>query len=92
MCLAVPGRVVRWLNRDGAFAQAEVEFDGVCRICNLACVIDAAEGDYVIVHAGVAISRVDETEARRTLEDFARLGELEADALDARGTTKESPP
>lgn len=78
MCLAIPGRVVRWLNRDATFAQAEVEFEGVRRTCHMACVLDAEEGDYVIVHAGVAISRLDEEEARRTLEDFARLGEMES--------------
>jgi hydrogenase expression/formation protein HypC len=78
MCLAIPGRVVRWLNRDPTFAQAEVEFEGVRRVCHMACVVDAAEGDYVIVHAGVAISLLNEDEARQTLEDFARLGELDA--------------
>ena len=77
MCLAVPGRVVRWLNRDATFAQAEVEFEGVRRVCHMACVPNVEEGDYVIVHAGVAISRLNEVEARQTLEDFARLGELD---------------
>lgn len=78
MCLAVPGRVVRWLNRDATFAQAEVEFEGVRRVCHMACVLNAEEGNYVIVHAGVAISLLNEDEARQTLEDFARLGELDA--------------
>lgn len=77
MCLAVPGRVIRWIDRDPTFAQAEVEFEGVRRTCHMACVTDAGEGDYVIVHAGVAISRVDEEQARRTLSDLARLGELD---------------
>jgi hydrogenase expression/formation protein HypC len=77
MCLAIPGRVIQWINRDPTFAQAEVEFGGVRRNCHMACVTDAQEGDYVIVHAGVAISRVDEEQARRTLDDLARLGELE---------------
>ena len=76
MCLAVPGRVVRWLNRDPTFAQAEIEFEGVRRICHMACVAEAEEGDYVIVHAGVAITRLNEEEARRTLSDLARLSEL----------------
>jgi hydrogenase expression/formation protein HypC len=77
MCLAIPGRVTRWLNRDATFAQAEVEFEGVRRVCHMACVPNVEEGDYVIVHAGVAISRLNEVEARQTLEDFARLGELD---------------
>jgi len=83
MCLAVPGRVVRWLNHDATFAQAEVEFEGVRRVCHMACVPDVEEGDYVIVHAGVAISLLNEDEARQTLEDFARLGELDASLREA---------
>ncbi|NQV28985.1 MAG: HypC/HybG/HupF family hydrogenase formation chaperone [Rhodopirellula sp.] len=77
MCLAIPGRVVRWLNRDATFAQAELEFDGIRRVCHMACVTDAVEGDFVLVHAGVAICRVNAAEAQRTLDDLARLGEFE---------------
>ena len=77
MCLAVPGRVVRWLDHDPIFAQAEVEFAGVRRACHMACVLDANEGDYVIVHASIAIARLDEEQARRTLDDLARLSGLE---------------
>lgn len=75
MCLAVPGKLVRWINRDPVLAAAEVEFGGVRRVCHMACVADAAEGDYVIVHAGVAISRVDEHAARLVLEELANSGE-----------------
>jgi hydrogenase expression/formation protein HypC len=73
MCLGIPGKLVRWLNRDPILAQAEIEFGGVRRICQMACVAEAEEGDYVIVHAGVAITRVDPAEAERTLADVARL-------------------
>ena len=59
MCLGIPGKVVRWLEREGTFAQAEVEFDGVRRVVHMACVTDAELGDYVVVHAGIAISRID---------------------------------
>lgn len=75
MCLGIPGKVVRWIDRDPILARAEVEFGGVRRACQMACVPEAAEGDYVIVHAGVAISRVDAEQAERTLADLARLGE-----------------
>ena len=75
MCLGIPGKVVRWLNRDAIQAQAEIEFGGIRRVCQMACVPEAAEGDYVIVHAGVAITRVDSIEAERTLEELARLGD-----------------
>ncbi len=67
MCLAVPGRIVKWLDRDPTFARASVEFDGVRRVCSMACVADAEVGDYVIVHAGFAISRLDEEYAQETL-------------------------
>jgi hydrogenase expression/formation protein HypC len=43
----------------------------------MACVLEAEEGDYVIVHAGVAISRLDPLEARRVFEELARLGDDE---------------
>ncbi len=73
MCLGIPGKVVRWLGREGPFAQAEVEFDGLRRICHMACVPEADEGDYVIVHAGIAISRIDSREAQRVFETLAEL-------------------
>ena len=75
MCLGIPGKVVRWLNRDAIRAQAEIEFGGIRRVCQMACVPEAVEGDYVIVHAGVAITRVNPIEAERTLEELARLGD-----------------
>jgi hydrogenase expression/formation protein HypC len=75
MCLAVPGKVVRWLDRDPLLARAEIEFGGICRICQMACVPEANVGDYVIVHAGIAISVVDRVAAERTLTELARLEE-----------------
>ncbi|MCA9054245.1 MAG: HypC/HybG/HupF family hydrogenase formation chaperone [Planctomycetaceae bacterium] len=74
MCLGVPGRVVRWVNQDPLFAAAEVEFAGVRRTCQMACVPEAEVGDYVVVHAGIAISRVDSVEAERSLAELQRLG------------------
>lgn len=73
MCLAVPGKLVRWLDRDPVFARAEVEFAGVRRVCHLACVPEACEGDFVLVHAGVAITRIDAEEAQRVLADLVQL-------------------
>lgn len=75
MCLGVPGRLVEWLDRDPLLARAQIEFDGVRRVCHLACVPDAEVGDYVIVHAGVAISRIDAEAAERLLEELRSLGE-----------------
>lgn len=73
MCLAVPGKVVQWIDRDPIFARAEVEFGGIRRVCHMACTPDAAEGDYVIVHAGVAIARLDEAAAQRVLAELASV-------------------
>ena len=73
MCLGIPGKVVEWLDHDPVVGRALVEFDGVRRACHMACVPDASEGDYVIVHAGVAISRIDPAEAQRVFQLLAQL-------------------
>ena len=67
MCLGVPGRVVRIVNEQ-SLRMGEIDFGGVTRKVCLAYVPEAIVGDYAIVHAGFAISIVDEEEAARTLE------------------------
>jgi len=74
MCLAIPGKLTQWINRDPLFATAEVEFASIRRVCHMACVPEALVGDYVLVHAGVAITRVDPAEAQRLLDDLQSLG------------------
>jgi hydrogenase expression/formation protein HypC len=76
MCLGVPGRIAD-VRDDPLLRTGTVDFDGVRREVCLSCVPDAAVGDYVIVHAGFAISRLDEDEARRTLDLLKDMGELE---------------
>ena len=78
MCLGVPGEVVRLypLQSDGLL-EGEVDFGGVRRRVCLACVPEIAVGEYVIVHAGVAIARLDETAARQMLEDLKRLVDVD---------------
>jgi hydrogenase expression/formation protein HypC len=74
MCLAVPGRI---LSLDvGDLRMGRVDFGGIVKEISLAYVPEALVGDYVIVHAGFAISRLDEEEARKTLETFRELGEI----------------
>lgn len=73
MCLAVPGMVVEIIDVEPPFNSALVEFAGVRRRVSLACVPDAVVGDYVLVHAGVAISRVNAAEAARVLRDLEQL-------------------
>jgi hydrogenase expression/formation protein HypC len=63
MCLGLPGKVVDWIDRDPLFARAEIDFGGVRKVCHMACVPEAETGDYVVVHAGIAISRVQPPDA-----------------------------
>ena len=77
MCLGIPGRIVE-VRTDGGLAMGVVDFGGVRREACLAYVADeVAVGDYVIVHVGFALSKVDEEEARRTLEILRQMGGLE---------------
>jgi hydrogenase expression/formation protein HypC len=72
MCLGVPGRITALWEAD-RLRMGTVDFGGVTREVCLDTVADAAVGDYVIVHVGFAISRLDEAEARATLDLLARL-------------------
>lgn len=76
MCLAIPGKVVSIHNQHG-MQMARVAFGGVTRDACLEYVPDTQLGDYVLVHVGFAISRVDEQEARRTYQALAELGQLD---------------
>ncbi|MCA9692005.1 MAG: HypC/HybG/HupF family hydrogenase formation chaperone [Nannocystaceae bacterium] len=67
MCLALPGRVLERFERAGGLPFARVEFGAIAREVCLAYTPEAAVGDYVIVHVGFAIARLDEEAARRTL-------------------------
>jgi hydrogenase expression/formation protein HypC len=64
MCLGVPGRVHRWLDRSELTAEAEIDFGGVRKRCQMACVSQAVEGDFVLVHAGVALAILDPSSCR----------------------------
>jgi hydrogenase expression/formation protein HypC len=79
MCLAVPGMIE---SVEGAeFARTgKVNFGGVVREVNLACVPEAGVGDYVVVHVGVAISKVDKEEAEQVLEYLRQMGEEDVQA------------
>jgi len=76
MCLAVPGRVLTITEVDGT-SMAEVDFGGVRKEVCLEYVPGVTAGEYVIVHVGFAIQRLDEASAVRTLADFERMGILE---------------
>ncbi len=71
MCLGVPGRVAQWISKDPLLALAEIDFGGIRKRCHMACVPDAQEGDYVLVHAGIALTVIDQQAARQTLDDLS---------------------
>jgi hydrogenase expression/formation protein HypC len=76
MCLGIPGRITE-LHRDEGLPSGIVDFGGVRREVCLAYVPDAGVGDFVIVHVGFAISKVDEAEARRTFEALRAMSQLD---------------
>lgn len=80
MCLGIPGQIVE-IRTDRGLPMGTIDFGGVRREACLAYVADeVSTGDYVIVHVGFAISKVDEAEAKRTFEvlrDMSQLDELQ---------------
>jgi hydrogenase expression/formation protein HypC len=73
MCLAIPGKILEAVDV-GSSRIAKVEFGGVSRQVYLDLVPEAQIGDYVLVHVGFAISRVEEDEARRTFDLLRQMG------------------
>jgi len=73
MCLAIPAQVTELLDGD----MARVDVGGVGREISLGLVEDVAVGDYVILHVGYALSKLDPEEAEKTLALFAEMSELE---------------
>lgn len=86
MCLGIPGQIVA--IDDAATKLATVAVAGIRRQVNIACIVDAAHpvesciGDWVLVHVGFAMARIDKAEAAETLRLLAELGEAQAE-LDA---------
>jgi hydrogenase expression/formation protein HypC len=93
MCLGIPGQIVRL--DDAVRKLATVDVAGVRRQINIACIVDAAHpaeacvGDWVLVHVGFAMSRIDQTQAAETLRILTELGEAQAE-LDALRTASSS--
>jgi hydrogenase expression/formation protein HypC len=78
MCLAIPGLVLAIEHRfDGTVRIAKVRFGGIVKEASLEMLPAASVGDYVLVHVGVAISRVDEAEARQVFRYLEEIGELD---------------
>jgi hydrogenase expression/formation protein HypC len=77
MCLAIPGRILEITGEDDLSRAGRIDFGGIIREASLATVPEARVGDFVIVHAGVALNVLDEEEARLVIET---LREMEAAA------------
>lgn len=81
MCLGIPGQIVDVVDAEKKLATVDVS--GVKRVVNIACVVDdthsvdACVGDWVLVHVGFAMSRIDEHEANLTLDLLKELGEAQ---------------
>ena len=77
MCLAIPGKVIETLEQDG-IRMAKVSFSGVVKQVCVEYTPDARAGDYVLVHVGFAISKIDDAEAARV---FVYLKEMDSDEI-----------
>jgi len=86
MCLGIPGQIIEIVDAEKLLAKVDVS--GVQRKVSIACILseneslDSCIGDWVLVHVGFAMSRIDEAEAQKTLEILSQLGEVQEE-LDA---------
>jgi hydrogenase expression/formation protein HypC len=76
MCLGVPGKIISISGDDPLTRMGKVSFGGIIKDACLAYVPEAQIGDYVIVHVGFAISRLDEHEAQQVFEYLRQMDEL----------------
>jgi hydrogenase expression/formation protein HypC len=90
MCLAVPGLIARIVDDQG-LRMGDVDFGGVTRRVCLAYVPEAVAGDYAIVHAGFAISTLDQQEAARTLELMRQIEAPESEPDSEPGNEEDEP-
>ena len=76
MCLAIPGRITSLDGGEALSRMGKVDFGGIQKDVNLAFVPEAKVGDYVIVHVGFALSRVEESEANAVFDYLRQMGDL----------------
>ena len=77
MCLAIPGKIESITGDDPLSRMGRINFGGILKEASLAYVPEAQVGNYVIVHAGFALSRVDEDEANKVFEYLKEMQELD---------------
>lgn len=76
MCLAIPGKVLSINGDDPMTRMGRIDFSGVVKQASLAYVPEVVVGDYVIVHVGFALSKVDEAEAQKVFDYLKQMGGL----------------
>jgi hydrogenase expression/formation protein HypC len=76
MCLAVPGKILNIEGSDPLLVSGRVDFSGIVKQVNLAYVPEAKTGDYVLVHAGFAISVIDEEQASEVFRFLRKMDEM----------------
>ena len=95
MCLAIPGKVLEIQTDGEGVRMGRTNFGGVVKQVCLEYTPEVQTGDYVLVHVGFALSKVDEEEAARTyrlLEEMKQLGELEVPEVDPAFASDGRPP
>jgi hydrogenase expression/formation protein HypC len=76
MCLGIPGKIIS-IYTSGTLKMAKIDFGGVVREACIETIPDLQIGEYTIIHAGFALNRMSENEARETLDALREMGELE---------------
>ncbi len=77
MCLGIPGKVIEIQRTELGLVRGKVQFGGIVREVDLSFTPEVQIGDYVVVHVGFAISKIDEAEAQRVFEYLEEIGGLE---------------
>jgi len=94
MCLGIPGKIVEITSAENKLALVDV--GGVKREVNIICIVDEEHppesciGEWVLVHVGFAMTRINEEEAKRTLELLQELGEVQEEFQAMKNSAKEN--
>ena len=80
MCLAVPGKIISIDDSDPELKMAKVKFGEISRDICVQWVKDLSVGDYIIAHIGTALSKLDEADAKATLDALREMGEINSDS------------
>jgi len=88
MCLAVPGKIVSIDESNPELKMAKVNFSGVSKEVCIEWLSDVSIGDYVLVHVGFALNKIDEKDAEETLKILREMGDIEEENPESSSTDK----